>query len=312
MGTDVLELLELTDRRWRTELVLSLRGQDVRRHETVARAAFAEEVERLERAASRFRTDSELSAANDSPGRWAPASPLLVELVEVAIAAAEQTGGAVNPCLGRHVDAAGYRTWAANEVAPILSAVAPEPDPLAWHRLEVEPGGVRVPAGTQLDLGATAKAWLADELAERVAAQTGLDVVANMGGDLRAIGAEPWIVGVQHDAPGAEPPSVEVLDAGLATSGVGRRRWLTGQGPAHHLIDPRTGAPAATRWWSVSVLAASATAANIASTAALILDARGPGWLADRGLSGVLTEWTGAGPAGRTVVGEWPGEEEAA
>ena len=74
MGTGVLELLELTDRRWRTELVLSVRGEDLRRHETVVRTTFAEEVERLERAASRFRTDSELSAANDGQGRWVPAS----------------------------------------------------------------------------------------------------------------------------------------------------------------------------------------------------------------------------------------------
>ncbi len=313
MGTGVLELLELTDRRWRTELVLSVRGEDLRRHETVVRTTFAEEVERLERAASRFRTDSELSAANDGQGRWVPASPLLVELVEVAIAAAEQTGGVVNPCLGRHVDAAGYRIWAADEVmlGQVPRGVAGRADPLAWQGIEVGPGRIRVPAGTQLDLGATAKAWLADELAEQLADRTGLDVVANMGGDLRAIGKAPWVVGVQHDAPGAEPTAIEVLDAGLATRGVGRRRWLTGRGHAHPLSEARAGAPAVTRGWSVSVLAASATAANIASTAALILDGRGPGWLVDRALSGVLTAWLGAGPATRTVVGEWPQEDAA-
>lgn len=314
MSADVLELLELTDRRWHTELVLSVRGEAVGRHEPVVRAAFAAEVERIERAASRFRTDSELSAANEQQGRWVPASPLLVELVEVAVAAAEQTGGVVNPCLGRHLDAAGYQLWAADEavVGPIEPGIVQRPDPLAWQRIDVGPGRIRVPAGTQLDLGATAKAWLADELAEQLVDRTGLDVVANMGGDLRAVGTEPWVIGVEHDVPGAEPPAIEVLDAGVATSGVGRRRWLTGHGPAHHVIDSHTGAPAVTRWWSVSVLAASATAANIASTAALIMDGRGPGWLADRGLSGVLTAWTGAGPASWTMVGAWPREEDAA
>jgi thiamine biosynthesis lipoprotein len=242
-----------------------------------------------------------------------PASPLLVELVEVAIAAAHASGGLVNPCLGRHVDAAGYRSWAAGDV--LVGIVVPdrsvEVDPDAWQRLEVGPDRVRVPAGTQLDLGATAKAWLADELAERLAEQTGLDVVANMGGDLRAIGVRPWVVGVDHAAPGAPPAALEVLDAGLATSGVGHRRWITPDGPVHHLIDPRTGASAVTRWWAASVLAATATAANTAATAAVLLDGHAPQWLGRRGLSAVLTAWAGAGLARRVEVGAWPVEDAA-
>lgn len=311
MGTEDLELLELTDRRWRTELVLSVRGERVGRHEADVRTAFGSEVERLERAASRFRADSELSAANACAGDWAPASPLLVELVDVAIAAAEATGGLVNPCLGHHVDAAGYRTWAANEVdmAPGILGGGLPVDPDAWQRLEVGPGRVRVPAGTALDLGATAKAWLADELAERIVEQTGLDVVANMGGDLRAIGVRPWVLGVEHEARRSTASALLVHDAGLATSGVGRRRWLTSNGPAHHLVDPRTGASAVTRWWAVSVLAATATAANTAATAALVLDHLGPAWLGERGLSGVLTQWSGLGASHQLLVGDWPADE---
>jgi thiamine biosynthesis lipoprotein len=308
-----VDLLELVDRRWRTELVLSVRGEGAMRHEPTVREVFVAEVERLERTASRFRPDSELSVANDWAGRWVPASPLLVELVEGAIAAAHASGGLVNPCLGRHVDAAGYRSWAAGDV--LVGIVVPdrsvEVDPDAWQRLEVGPDRVRVPAGTQLDLGATAKAWLADELAERLAEQTGLDVVANMGGDLRAIGVRPWVVGVEHSAPGAPPAALAVLDAGLATSGVGHRRWITPDGPVHHLIDPRTGASAVTRWWAASVLAATATAANTAATAALLLDGDGPQWLARRGLSAVLTAWSGTGLARRVEVGAWPAEDAA-
>lgn len=308
MGT--VELLEMAIARWRTELVLSVRGEDVHRHGAAVREVFSTEVERLERAASRFRPDSELSMANDWAGRWVPASPLLVELVEVAIAAAAASDGLVNPCLGRQVDAAGYRTWSASEV--LVGVVQPdrsvELDPDAWQRLEVGPDRLRVPAGTQLDLGATAKAWLADELAERLVEQTGLDVVANMGGDLRALGVEPWVVGVEHATPGGPPSALAVRDAGLATSGVGHRRWRTPAGPAHHLIDPRTGASAQTRWWAVSVLAATATAANIAATAALLRDGSGPRWLERRGLTGVLTQWSGEGPAQRVRVGQWPAE----
>ena len=58
-----------------------------------------DEVTRLEQVASRFRADSEISGVNRAHGTWVPASSLLVQLVEVALAAAESTGGLVNPCL---------------------------------------------------------------------------------------------------------------------------------------------------------------------------------------------------------------------
>src|SRR6185503_4484898 len=54
---------------------------------------------RVERAASRFRPDSELSRANERSGRPAPVSRLLGRLVGAAVEAAERTGGALDPTL---------------------------------------------------------------------------------------------------------------------------------------------------------------------------------------------------------------------
>ena len=54
---------------------------------------------------------------------------------------------------------------------------------------------MRIPHGVAMDLGATAKAWLADEVAERISDELGMDVVATMGGDLRVIARAPgWVV----------------------------------------------------------------------------------------------------------------------
>jgi thiamine biosynthesis lipoprotein len=216
------------------------------------------------------------------------------------------------------VDGAGYRSWAAGDVAVQFVPNEVPPAPGVWQDIDVRGSRVRIPEGVQLDLGATAKAWLADELAERVAADSGLDVVANMGGDVRAIAhGAPWVVGMDHALPSgpgrsSDPGSIEVTDAGVATSGQGRRRWRTGSGWAHHIIDPRTGRHAASQWWAVSVVAATATGANVASTAALVLDAAAPEWLAQRGLDAVLTQWPGTGRAVQHLVGRWPGQEGAA
>ena len=98
--------------------------------------------------ASRFRSDSEISGVNRSAGKWAPASSLLVELVEVALAAAASTGGLVDPCLGRQVDAAGYRSWAAGDVAVLDLAPAHAAHPGSWSEVEVSAGRVRIPTGS--------------------------------------------------------------------------------------------------------------------------------------------------------------------
>jgi FAD:protein FMN transferase len=94
-----------------------------------------------------------------------------------------------------------------------------------------------------------------------------------------------------------------VLDTGgLATSTTTQRRWRRGGETVHHLLDPRTGRPVAGPWRTASVAAASCVAANTASTAALVLGAHAPGWLAARGLPARLVAQEGI----VTTVGGWP------
>ncbi|HET9040821.1 MAG TPA: FAD:protein FMN transferase, partial [Gemmatimonadales bacterium] len=61
----------------------------------------------------------------------------------------------------------------------------------------------------------------------------------------------------------------------VATSGIGRRAWLTPQGePAHHLLDPATGLPAFTGVVQVTALAPTAWLGEVLAKTALL---RGPG-----------------------------------
>ncbi|MDX6222320.1 MAG: FAD:protein transferase, partial [Frankiales bacterium] len=75
----------------------------------------------------------------------------------------------------------------------------------------------------------------------------------------------------------------------------------------HHIIDPRTGAPAATCWRTVTVAGASCVDANAASTAAIVMGAAAEEWLAGLGLPARLV-----GEDGSVVtVGGWPEETGA-
>lgn len=267
---------------WKTELVLAVRSSADPALERWLGTVLRDDVSQAELLASRFRDDSEVSAVNRSAGRWVETSWEFVEVLTASLDAAAATDGLVDPLLGTHIVAAGYDTWAGEQ-----SLITAETGDSRWRDIEVRPGAqaaqVRIPAGSALDLGAVTKGWLADRLARTVHASTGLDALANMGGDLRVVSpGQPWTVAADPDLPGVEECSMEIEDAGLATSGLGHRSWDTG----HHIIDPRSGQPARTCWLSVSVLAATAAGANAASTAGLILSDEGPAWLAGMGLDG--------------------------
>jgi thiamine biosynthesis lipoprotein len=77
---------------------------------------------------------------------------------------------------------------------------------------------------------------------------------------------------------------------------------------AHHVVDPRTGRPAAEVWRTVTVAAASCVEANTASTAAIVFGEDAPRRLREQGVSARLVR-----PDGRVVLtGAWPAQQELA
>ena len=174
-----------------------------------------------------------------------------------------------------------------------------------------------MPAGVQLDLGATAKALAADRAASAIAVATGAGVLVNLGGDIAVAGPGPergWRVQVADDLPDRSAraaravrrpgPVIAIWDGGLATSGAGSRRWRRGGKDLHHIVNPGTGCPASSCWASVSVAAASCVDANTASTAAIIRSVAAVRWLTDLAMPARLVR-----PDGTVVTtGGWPDE----
>jgi thiamine biosynthesis lipoprotein len=156
-------------------------------------------------------------------------------------------------------------------------------------RVDLDRQRLTVPAGAQLDLGATVKGWAADRAAARIAQELGCGVLVSLGGDTAVAGEPPdggWRIRVQDRTalPGAaaDGPSqvVTIRDGGLATSSTAARRWRRGGDVLHHILDPRTGRPAAPVWRTVSVAAVTCADANTAATAAIIRGRQALPWLA--------------------------------
>jgi thiamine biosynthesis lipoprotein ApbE len=281
-----------------------------------ARALLEADLAEVDLACSRFRPDSEIlnlhASSQESDQRVSTqVSPLLAEAIAVALRAAELTDGDVDPTVGAAMAAIGYdrdfQLISQNGPAARLT-VRQVP---GWREVRLTGRALTMPAGVQLDLGATAKAWAADRSAARIHAQTGCGVLVSLGGDIAVAGPAPeggWRIRVQ-DVTGApeETPQgpyslIAIRDGGLATSSTKARRWQRGGDVLHHILDPRTGLPAEPVWRTVSVAAGTCADANAASTAAVIRGRAALGWLAGLGLPARLVDATGVV---FTVAG-WP------
>ncbi len=208
---------------------------------------------------TRFASDSELSRLNARTGEWVDISGEMEELLREGLRAYEMSAGLVNVAVLPSMLAIGYsRPLVRGPGVATLHAV--ESLPRLGDVLEVHAGRARLESGAGIDLGGIAKGWMADRLCESL----GPNAVANIGGDLRAVGPGPrgegWPVGVGDR-------TLLLRDHGAATSSTRRRRW----GDLHHLIDPRSGLPARSALEEVSVVASSGFEAEVVAKTALLL-----------------------------------------
>lgn len=194
------------------------------------------EFERLEQLMSRFRPSSELSRLNQAGAL--EVSHDLVEVIELALAARKETEGRFDPTVHDALVGAGYdRTFddlpADRDGEPTAASCLGNVE-VAGRRVTIEPG-------YRLDLGGIGKGFAAERIAEQLAPIG--PALVNAGGDIAVRGLpadSAWPVAVDdHLTLGLER-------GGLATSGTTERRWRLGGVEQHHLIDPRTGAPART------------------------------------------------------------------
>jgi thiamine biosynthesis lipoprotein len=200
---------------------------------------------------TRFDESSELSRMNTAAA-WVDVSPELEQLLGASLRAFETSGGLVNVAVLPSMLAIGYtRPLAQGPTATHLDQA--HSAPLLPDVLKIARGRARLAPNVRIDLGGIAKGWMADQLAARL----GDHVLVNLGGDLYARGE--WPVAIAGK-------TYLLRNLGAATSSTRKRRW----GDLHHLIDPRTGLPAATPLEEVSVVAETALHAEVLAKTMLI------------------------------------------
>ena len=263
----------------------------------------------VDAACNRFKHDSELSRLNESHGATVSISPTLELALVAALRAADVTGNLVDPTVLPALIALGYdRDFDQLATARVEPGRAPVPSAgTSSIHLDLEAHTVNLDPPCQLDLGASAKALVADLVADDVAASGG--VVVELGGDVAVRGEGPqgpWTIAVSDSLNlSGNEPRVAFRHGGIATSSTTTRTWRVGQRTVNHIIDPRTGLSANGPYATATVSASDCVIANAFATAALLWDDDASYHIAQAGWSARLVRRDGT----LEFVGGWPDDE---
>ena len=151
-------------------------------------------------------------------------------------------------------------------VAPGEADIAAVLPVVGWDGVAFDSAAVSLRPGAALTLNGVAQGWIADRIASMLRDQGLVDVLVNMG-EMRALEGRSWPVQI---ATGGE---VDLVGRGLASSAA-LGTVFDAAGKVGHILDPRTGLPAAAMWRGVTVSAASAAVADGLSTAACLMASR--------------------------------------
>ena len=142
---------------------------------------------------------------------------------------------------------------------------------------DAQTGEIRLPEGSEIDLGGIAKGYAAQRVIELFEEKGVSSAMLDLGGNVQVLGKKPngrdWKVGLRD--PSGEHTVIGVIscsDRAVVTSG-GYERYITGKDGKtyHHIIDPKTGYPAENGLVSVSIVCDDGTLADGLSTALYVL-----------------------------------------
>ncbi len=277
-----------------TQCHITIAGKMSKRELSILQEKIDAALDDVNRQMSAWDPDSELSRFNRQRSTQPfTVSPEFAGVVERALFFAAETGGAFDPTVKPLVDFWGF--GAAENKTPVDEIL----ETVGWQNIESRrdapvasgarkerDGGVastlrKLHPGVQLDLGAIAKGYGVDCVAEIISAAGIKNFLVEIGGEIRATGknraGKLWAVGIETPVPG-KPFGAEIhrtlriSGAALATSGSYRQFRTDAAGtPYSHIIDPRTGAPAQSGIVSVTVIAERCMDADAAATALLVM-----------------------------------------
>lgn len=278
------------------------RGRALAATESVL-AAFARADSRL----STWRDDSALATLNRAPGGGAIVRASLAADLRAALRCAEATDGAFDPTLGALVEAWGLRTGGAH---PSAGTLAEARRATGYVRVRIDEVASRVerPDGIRFEEGGFGKGAALRDALHALEAMPGVTAAAlDIGGQVafHDIDGSSWTLEIADPRDRHRPViRIDVPGGSVATTGNSERGFVVDGRPMSHVLDPRTGTPAADVG-SVSVWTADPFRADCLSTALFVMGADAAlAWATDHaGVEALILEPTDSGLLARATDG---------
>lgn len=131
--------------------------------------------------------------------------------------------------------------------------------------------------GCRLDLGATAKGYIAGKICDYLKKEGVTGAIVDLGGNISCIGTKAdgtgFTVGIKKpfDEEGQMSLALDLSDMNIVTSGVYERYFYDNDILYHHILNPETGYPCENGLLSVTVISADAAQCDALSTGCFVL-----------------------------------------
>jgi thiamine biosynthesis lipoprotein len=245
-------------------------------------------IEEWEQSLSRFRPDSELSRLNRSQGKMIRVSETFWDVLNLSLQTEHTSQGLVTPTVLNALETAGYSKdfdlirSGGFEIDQEFTSKASLDDLIMIEEEKL----VLLPVGLRLDFGGVAKGWAAQQVIEKL--EKFGPALMDAGGDIMSgsalLDGSPWPIAIADPFhPDDDLEMLYLAGEGIATSGQDYRVWKLNGMRMHHIIDIRTGRPAESDVFSVTVVAPDVIQAEMAAKVVLITGSEaGLIWLEDQ------------------------------
>ena len=233
-------------------------------------------LQQMDQAFSMNRPDSELNAINQQAGvRPVTVSPTCFNLIAAALAYSKQHADSFNVLIGPLVKL--WKIGFGGQQVPDQAEIAARLKLMQLDQVDLQAHDHSVflkQPGMQIDLGAIAKGYFADQIVEQLRQAGVTSAIVNLGGNVKLLGQHPytddhrWEVGIQAPTAPRGLPLVQVQMPArtVVTSGIFERYFKVGNQMYHHILDPRTGYPVENQVDQVTIITGQSELAEVLTT----------------------------------------------
>ncbi len=214
--------------------------------------------------------DSELGRLNSS-GYSQKLSDDLAEVLRLGLYYSSTSNGVFDITVKPFTDLWDFK----NQTIPTKQKIDLARLKVGYKNISLKGNTAKLKNGTQIDLGAIAKGYIADRVVEFLTKQGITSAIINLGGNVSVIGknqGKHFSVGIQMPFSNELAATVMCNDISVVTSGTYQRYFEVDGKQYHHLLDLKSGMPAENSLASVTIISKNATRADALSTLCFLLD----------------------------------------